>query len=261
MSELEFLLETARLAEESDDPSMRHLASPLALRDYVRMADETIGLVRAGRLLDWGCGYGQMSYLLGRRGLDVTSYDVGISLEDARLPFTHGLKAVRGGHPYSLPFRAGAFDAVLACGVLEHVAHVGRSLEEIRRVLAPGGPLLVYNLPQRSSYKELLIRRLHLGYAHERTYTESSIRALLDEHGFRVVTVSRSGLLPHLATGLPPGARRAYYRVSSRLFPVDRALSRTPVVNLVAESLEVVATKTPVNPAPSADRDHSSTRA
>ncbi len=47
--------------------------------------------------------------------------------------------------------------------------------------------------------------------------------------------------LTSLATGLPPGLRRAYLRLSPELFVLDRALSRTPGVHLLAQSIEVVA--------------------
>lgn len=238
MRELDFLVEGP---EGLDDRSTRHLASPLARRDYVRIADQTVRQMCGSRLLDWGCGYGQLSYLLAARGLDVASYDVGPAMHDERVPLAGRLRAVHGEHPYQLPFRAGSFDGVLACGVLEHVADVGRSLDELHRVLVPGGRLLVYNLPNRYSYKEALIRRLGAGYTHERRYTKASIGAVLGEHGFGILAFARAGVLPFLGTGLPPRARRLYDRLAAGLFPVDRILSRTPAVNLVAQSLEVVA--------------------
>ena len=129
----------------------------------------------------------------------------------------------------------------MACGVLEHVADMGASLDEIRRVLVPRGQLFVFNLPQRYSYKELVIERLRLGHTHEHRFTGRSIEALLRTHGFRTLAVHRAGMVPHLATGLPPRWRQAYYRVSSGLYQADRVLSQTPVLNRIAQSLEVLA--------------------
>src|SRR5439155_1653391 len=77
--------------------------------------------IPSGRLLDWGCGFGQMTYLLRRRGFDVTAFDVGA--EDAslpQLPLCRDLHIVRTAHPTRLPFPNDSFDAVLSCGVLEH---------------------------------------------------------------------------------------------------------------------------------------------
>jgi SAM-dependent methyltransferase len=42
----------------------------------------------------------------------------------------------------SLPFDADTFDAVISCDVLEHVDSIERSLDEIRRVLRPGGSFI-----------------------------------------------------------------------------------------------------------------------
>ena len=43
---------------------------------------------------------------------------------------------------------------MLSCGVLEHVQDPDASLDEIRRVLRPGGTFYVTNLPNRYSYTE-----------------------------------------------------------------------------------------------------------
>jgi 2-polyprenyl-3-methyl-5-hydroxy-6-metoxy-1,4-benzoquinol methylase len=139
LSELEFILDSIERAGHRDDAAMRHLASPLCVSDYIRIADTTSRAMRGARLLDWGCGYGQLSYLLTRRGVEVTAYDTGSAIVDSPVPRTPGMRAVCGTHPYHLPFRSGAFDGVLACGVLEHVVNMGESLDEIRRVLVPRG--------------------------------------------------------------------------------------------------------------------------
>ena len=65
--------------------------------------------------------------------------------------------------PVQLPFEDGGFDTVLSCGVLEHVHDPDTSLDEIRRVLAPGGTF-VTNLPNRYSYTERIARLLGLYY-------------------------------------------------------------------------------------------------
>ena len=70
----------------------------------------------------------------------------------------------RAHDPWRLPFDDGAFDAVLSCGVLEHVEDPDASLEEIRRVLVPGGTFYVYKLPNRTSYLEAIARRAGLYY-------------------------------------------------------------------------------------------------
>ena len=43
----------------------------------------------------------------------------------------------------ALPFREGTFDVVLCCHVLEHVPDDRAAIRELRRILAPGGQLVV----------------------------------------------------------------------------------------------------------------------
>src|ERR1700729_3621886 len=90
-----------------------------------------------GRVLDWGCGYGQVSELLWRSGVDVTAFDYQPDIEAGVRPLERypQLSIHTSPDPRTLPFADAAFDAVLSCGVLEHVADPDASLEEIRRVL------------------------------------------------------------------------------------------------------------------------------
>lgn len=241
MEELLFLLENGRLAAAVDDPRSAHLESPVALCNYIRIADEVAAYARRGPMLDWGCGHGQMSYLLRRRGMDVIGYEVSEGLPNPRLPMTRGLRVIRSEDPVALPFGDEAFETVLSCGVLEHVPDEDGSLSEIRRVLAPHGRLLIYNLPQRWSYKEILIGGLGAGYVHERRYTLSSATAALHRSGLRLVRARRRGVLPHLGTGLPRSLMRLYERRPQAVVAADGVLSRLPLVAHVGQSLEIVA--------------------
>ena len=54
---------------------LRHLRSRLSLHNFQRIADDIVRHLPRGRLLDWGAGYGQMSFLLRRRGLRVLGFD------------------------------------------------------------------------------------------------------------------------------------------------------------------------------------------
>jgi 2-polyprenyl-3-methyl-5-hydroxy-6-metoxy-1,4-benzoquinol methylase len=82
--DFEFLTANARAAKSLRLTHFLHLDQPVGIWNYIRIANEIAERVPAGRLLDWGCGFGQMTYLLRRRGFEVTPYDVGPA--DARLP-------------------------------------------------------------------------------------------------------------------------------------------------------------------------------
>jgi 2-polyprenyl-3-methyl-5-hydroxy-6-metoxy-1,4-benzoquinol methylase len=49
-----------------------NLRSGPQMREYVAIADRVAG-ERPGRVLDWGCGHGQISHLLRQRGVDVVA--------------------------------------------------------------------------------------------------------------------------------------------------------------------------------------------
>src|SRR5579862_6647551 len=162
-----------------------HLDQPIGIWNYLRIADDIADQVQPGRLLDWGCGYGQMTYLLRKRGFAVTPFDIGdVDKRLPNIPLCRDLEVVRTTHPTDLPFGDGSFDAVLSCGVLEHVDEFSapgnevKSLREISRILRPGGHLLIYQLPQRYAWMEAIVRRLRLGYAHPRRYTLAEITGM-----------------------------------------------------------------------------------
>jgi ubiquinone/menaquinone biosynthesis C-methylase UbiE len=198
-----------------------------------------------GHILDWGCGYGQISDMLSRAGLNVASFDYRPGLEPAVVPlerYPH-LSVSLSPDPRLLPFEDQSFDAVLSCGVLEHVEDPDASLEEIRRVLTAGGTFYVYKLPNRTSYLEAIARRsgmyYHGAYEHDRVYTRRTAVQLLERHGFEVVESRRANMLPLTITG------RVAARGSSPIWAANRALSAIPGVNSLATNVELVARARP----------------
>ena len=97
--------------------------------------DELAGF---GRILDVGCGEGQIARALAIAGAQVTGIDpTQRNIEVAR---------ERGGGPVyeiasadNLPFEDSSFDAVVACLVFEHIDSLDDAIAEVARVLAPGG--------------------------------------------------------------------------------------------------------------------------
>lgn len=246
-----FLKTTAARGRELRLDAFLHLDQEVGIRNYVRIANEIAARVPRSRLLDWGCGFGQMTYLLRRRGFDVVAFDIGAP--DAPLPdvpLCRDLRVVRSLHPTDLPFDTGAFDAVLSCGVLEHVdefsapGNEAKSLAEIRRVLRPDGHFVVYQLPQLYSWAEAVGRLRRRGYFHPRRFTEAEIRDVLSAAGYRIETLVRNNLLPKNLTGMPGWLRTAYSQLSSFWVAADGLLCRIPLLNRIAGVMELYARRT-----------------
>ena len=100
---------------------------------------------RGKRILDLGCAGGFMAEALARRGADVTGLDpASDAIAAARAHAeTEGL-AIRYdvGVGEALPYADSTFDAVVCVDVLEHVSDLQRVLDEVQRVLKPGGTFL-----------------------------------------------------------------------------------------------------------------------
>lgn len=246
--DLAFLMANASAARAQAVADFTHLDQPIGAWHYIRIANDIAARIPAGRLLDWGCGFGQMTYLLRRRGFDVMPFDVGPAekaLPD--IPLCRDLSVVRTTHPTQLPFANESFDAVLSCGVLEHVDELSElgnevvSLREIHRVLRPGGYLPIYMLPQRYAWTEALQRRLRLGYWHPRRFTAEEIRRLLSSNGYQIESLRHYNLLPKNFTGLPEPVRALYGRFGRGVIRVDEALSRIPGLNQFAGVMEILA--------------------
>jgi SAM-dependent methyltransferase len=136
---------------------------------YIRKA---AGLAR-GRLLDVGCG--TKPYLEAYSRF-VSSY-TGVDLLRAR---GNGSKADVYGDAQALPFKDGSFDTVVSFQVMEHVKEPWTMLENINRVLAPGG-YLILTVP-------------HMWGLHEipndyYRFTEYGLRYLYESAGLDVVKI------------------------------------------------------------------------
>ena len=102
------------------------------------------GDVAGRRILDVGCGAGPVLEALRDRGAFVTGVDPSAKmLELARQRLGDGTALQQADLRDPLPFPDGAFDDVIACLVLHYLRDWTAPLAELRRVLAPGGRLIV----------------------------------------------------------------------------------------------------------------------
>ena len=163
------------------------------------------------RVLDLGCGAGR--FLAALRDADSVGVEIAQAALDRAARNAPGADLRLVEPDGSLPLEHASVDLVWCSEVLEHVPDTAHLLLEVRRVLRPGGRLLV-TVPFHGRVKAALIGALRfeahfdpLGQ-HLRFYTRSSLAATLEHAGFEAVDVRPWGGPPLLRTGLRASARR-----------------------------------------------------
>lgn len=179
--------------------------------EMIRLAGE----VEGRRVLDAGCGAGPLSAALRDRGAVVTGFDASAAMVDLarrRLGGDVDLRVADLGAP--LPFADAGFDLVVASLVLHYLEDWAGPLAELRRVLAPGGRLLVsvnhpgaypivypradyFALTRYSEDYEMGGRTVVLTFWHRPLHAMADAFAAA---GFRIATISE----PSPAPGTPP---------------------------------------------------------
>lgn len=152
--EAEWRARFERFARTQTDEAAISGWSQLGLRRRVAVFSRilsSLGLPASPRALDLGCGGGTYVRLLAGLGHRTVGLDYSMpSLERARAADPGPKGRYLAGEAYGLPFRDGTFDLVVSIGVLQALAEPERVLDEIARVLRPGGALVIEALNRRA---------------------------------------------------------------------------------------------------------------
>jgi len=143
--------------------------------------------VAGTRVLDIGCGSSRIVQTIpGVIGMDLSLR----KLRWLRSPGRHLLQ----GDLSRMPFRGGTFDTVICSEVIEHIPKELVRLEELTRVLQPGG-LLVLGTPDYSRLRWLVLEWIYgkvfpNGYVkeHINRYTRRGLRMELEAMGLQIVS-------------------------------------------------------------------------
>jgi ubiquinone/menaquinone biosynthesis C-methylase UbiE len=173
---------------------------------FDRYARELVDRARpigpSDRVLDLGCGTGIVARVLRER-LGGAARITGL---DAAPPMIAMAKSVapeldfREGNAMALPFEDHSFDLVLSQQMLQFVPDRPLALREARRVLAPGGRLLLSTWRPRTHapLHDALVKlaEKHLGPANDKRYSldGDELRTLVIETGFKDVRIATATL-------------------------------------------------------------------
>jgi ArsR family transcriptional regulator len=187
-------------------------------RSWAAWAQALCWLVPPGmRVLDVGCGDGELTLEIARFASEVVGVDANAALV-ARATALAAKRGVRNakfvkGDVHALEFADASFDLVVVSQTLHSLENPAKALTDAARVLAPGSRILVLDLLPHS--QEWVREKLHhkcLGF------TTDELSTLLHGAGFAGVEVERVAARPRepfqvvLAIGLRkvgrPGRRR-----------------------------------------------------
>ena len=175
------------------------------------------GLLKGKHLLEVGCGMGFDSLEFLKRGVRVTATDltpnaVELTQKHFKIEDVHA-EDVRTANALDLPFADEMFHAVWANGVLHATGNTQKAINEVQRVLKPGGRAIISHFYRKPSWMYALHRwgRENIEYKEEdppvnEFYTEQEILAMfsgyqvieaVQEH-YRALPVRRDGLKANL---------------------------------------------------------------
>ncbi|MFZ5366547.1 MAG: class I SAM-dependent methyltransferase [Patescibacteria group bacterium] len=180
------------------------------------------GDITGKKVLEVGCGKAGDSVALSKMGADCYALD----FSNTALAVSGNLAERRKvklilvmADAKSLPFNDNSFDLVFSQGLIEHYQPPNLLISEQKRVVKPGGFILI-DVPQLFSLQAISKRMLmSLGkwpFGWERDYTESQLKEILDNLGLEFVTSYGWGFGPSLGLGLRSDLRRMSNNIKRR---------------------------------------------
>jgi SAM-dependent methyltransferase len=148
-------------------------------------------------VLDVGCGNGQNSLLAAGKSKTVVGFDIDraqlkIAESDAVRRGLTNIRFDRVSAEGEMQYKSNSFDKIIFLGVLEHLSKRENILQEIKRIMKPGGKLLLGIPNEMTGWKKL---QMSVGIQHftdpdhELEFTKLTISNLLTKTGFKVYSI------------------------------------------------------------------------
>lgn len=146
------------------------------------------------RILDVGCGTGVLLSRLAQRNSTLVLCGIDpvpemLEVARKRLPASVTLEQ---GWAQTLPFADGSFDKVVSCNMFHYIKQPLQALQEMRRVLAPGGQLVLTDWCDDYLSCKLCDWYLRMfNSAHYKTHGSARMQQMLQEAGFVSIKLER----------------------------------------------------------------------
>lgn len=164
---------------------------------FNRRAIEVLGEIPSGRVLDAGCGEGQLIHHIVENSPDLVAVGIDDDKPDLKLhweEFAGPRLRFEVADVCNLPFEDNSFDIVTAFSMLEHLADPHLALREIRRVCRGW---LIASVPWEPAWrvgnivKRRYVKQLGNTPGHIQHWTRRGFEKLLTPHG-RIEHLQRS---------------------------------------------------------------------
>jgi ubiquinone/menaquinone biosynthesis C-methylase UbiE len=188
---------------------MKTLVKILKAKYYCKIAVSMIILTKIigskGNVLELGCGRGELVRSFNELGVNTYGIDVsedGINLGLERAPFLKGKLILCDVDKEKLPFVNDYFNLVIMINTIEHVFCLRNCIEEVRRVLKPGGCVLIVTHIPESNYD---VRDV----THVNVRSEEEWIRLFEKHGLYPIEAEKLERMKQQYIKLkPPSSRK-----------------------------------------------------
>lgn len=200
---------TARFTQ--DVPGEQEIGSFYASADYISHSDTKKGLINTlyhrvrkmtlaskrkliirttktqkGKLLDVGCGTGAFLHTMEEAGWAVTGLEPDPTAREKAVSF-YGLAPLPTDQLFQLD--PGTYNAITMWHVLEHVHELHRYVEQLGKLLAPGGRLFIA-VPNYTSYDASVYKEYWAAYdvpRHLYHFSPASMQQLLEKYKLELI--------------------------------------------------------------------------